>query len=284
MNPLGKLMERAGVTRSEVSPKSKIGKVLHRGGVANTEELQRILALPFYKWQDDPELPALAAYLEGEYLLPPVKSCMRRCGHPALVEGCGECVRASMACVCRGEGTMGLRLVQAAALQEAHDLGGMFGVIRVGGGKTMISYLSGVVAGAERVLLVIPAKLRKKTLREFALLRRHWRGPKRMHIISYELLSRDRGAEELLAYRPDLVVSDESHKFKNPRAACTQRMHAYLTKINPEAAYLDMSGTSTKRSILEYHHRINWAIPDGLQPLMTRAIAEATRRSRELAS
>lgn len=58
-----------------------------------------------------------------------------------------------------------------------------------------------------------------------------------------------------------------SHKLKSTSAVCTRRLHRYLTKENPEARYLDMSGTMTKRSILEYNHRQNWAIPDGLQPL-----------------
>jgi hypothetical protein len=114
---------------------------------------------------------------------------------------------------------------------------------------------------------LVPAKLKKKTQRDFALLRRHWKAPKRIHIMSYELLSRDRGLAELNAYKPDLIVADEAHKTKNKSAACTRRLHRYLTKDHPEAHYVDMSGTITKRSILEYNHRLNWAVPDGLQAL-----------------
>lgn len=131
----------------------------------------------------------------------------------------------------------------------------------------MISYLAGTVLGAERVMLIIPAKLREKTRREFSKLSKHWRGPKRMHIMSYELLSRDRGLAELEAYRPDLVVADEAHKFKNTSAACTKRIRRYLTKTHPDCGYVDMSGTIVKRSILEFYHRQNWALPDGAQPL-----------------
>jgi hypothetical protein len=162
---------------------------------------------------------------------------------------------------------MHLRPVQVAALQAIHDHKGMLGPIRVGGGKTLISFLAGSILEVERVLLMVPAKLIEKTLRDFACLKRHWVSPKRIHVMSYELLARDRGITESHAYRPDLVIADESQKFKNPRAACTIRMHKYLTKVNSEASYVDMSGTMTKRSLMEYHHRMNWAIPDGLQAL-----------------
>jgi hypothetical protein len=162
---------------------------------------------------------------------------------------------------------MHLRPVQIAALQCIHDYGGMIANIRVGGGKTLVSFLAPSVVEAKKALIVTPAKLQQKTLRDFAMLKRHWRAPARLHLISYELLARDRGIAELNAFRPDLVVSDESQKFKNPRAACTIRMHKYLTKTNPDAGYIDMSGTMTKRSILEYHHRTMWAVPDQLQPL-----------------
>jgi hypothetical protein len=162
---------------------------------------------------------------------------------------------------------MDLRLLQTAALQAIHDVGGMLGPIRVGGGKTLLSYLAGVVLDARRTLLMVPAKLQEKTHRDFALLRRHWQAPSRLEIMSYELLSRDRGLAELKIYSPDLIIADEAHKFKAPRSVCTKRMHRYLTQQQPETKYVDMSGTITKRSILEYYHRQNWAIPDGLQPL-----------------
>lgn len=162
---------------------------------------------------------------------------------------------------------MHLRPIQVAALQAIHDYGGLLGPIRVGGGKTILSYIAGALLKEERVLLLIPAKLKEKTKREFARLKRHWRGPARMHMISYELLSRDRGVQELEAYRPGLIVADEAQKVKSTSAACTKRLRRYLVESNKDCRYIDMSGTITKRSILEYYHRQNWAVPDGLQAL-----------------
>jgi hypothetical protein len=222
-------------------------RIFYSGGVEETTEFARIFQLPRYRWQDDDELEELARGLDEMF------------GKPERID-CDE------RCVCRGERKMSMRPIQAAALQGIHDIGGLLGPIRVGGGKTLISYLAGSVTEAERVLLLIPAKLRDKTEREFRLLARHWQGPKRLHIISYELLSRDRGVEELNAYQPDLIIADEAHKLKNTKAACTKRVRRYL-KEHPDTVYVDMSGTTTKRSIMEYYHRQAWALPKESRPL-----------------
>lgn len=278
-SPLDTLLARVGKTRADFTPKSGLGKILHRGGVPNTPEVQRILELHAYRWQDDETLEDLRIGLEAWIGRPPREDCKRQCSHEAHTRGCKECERAFQACVCRGDGVMHLRPLQVAALQAIHDIGGLLGPIRVGGGKTLISHLAGVVLEAERTLLVIPAKLVPKTRRDFSLLSRHWRSPEHIHIMSYELLSRDRGLAELTAYRPNLVMADEAHKLKHPASVCTKRMNRHLTKDNPDCKYGDMSGTITRRSVLEYHHRMNWAIPDGLQALPrkypeTRAWAE----------
>jgi hypothetical protein len=266
-DPLDKLLARTGKTREEIPHRSRLGHVFHKGGVRATEELRRILSLPSYRWQDDPDIPALCEWITQTYGLGVRFGCKPRCGHyPPLDEGCSECDRARRACVCRGMGIMVPRPVQAAALQAIHDHRGLLANIRVGGGKTLIHYLAGVILGAERALLIIPAKLRKKTQRDFALLRKHWVSPRRMHIISYELLSRDRGLAELHAFKPDLIATDESHKFQNSKSACWVRLERYL-KEYPTTVYVDMSGTMTKRSLMDYHHRAMKALPDGMQPL-----------------
>lgn len=246
-NALDRLLKKKGHDRSTFKKNSKLGKIFRNSGVANSAELQRILELPEYRWQDDTSLGEVAAYLKELHGLPP-----RECEET---------------CACRGAGDMELRPIQAAALMNIHDFGGLLGPIRVGGGKTLISFLVGTVCDAERVMLLIPAKLKKKTLREFAKLARHWKKPPRMHIMTYELLSRDRGLDELNAFRPDLIVADEAHKLKNPRAACTKRVRKYFSDVNPEARYLDMSGTMTQRSIMEFYHRQAWALPENIRPL-----------------
>lgn len=245
---LDRFMAERGKDRHSFRPNTKLGRALRSNGVSKTNELDRIIDLPRYRWQEDDEIESLALAATEVFGLPPTLNC-------------------PTSCVCGGSGKMRLRPVQAAALQAIHDFGGLLGPMRVGCGKTLISFLAGTVTGSDRTLILVPAKLKRKTEREFAQLARHWEAPKEYRIMSYELLSRDRGVGELNAFGPSLIVADEAHKLKNTRAACTKRVRRYLLRTTPEAGYVDMSGTTTKRSITDYWHRQNWAIPDGLQPL-----------------
>ncbi|MCK4718686.1 MAG: DEAD/DEAH box helicase family protein, partial [Thermoplasmata archaeon] len=171
-------------------------------------------------------------------------------------------------------GQWSLRPIQALALHDIHQFGGLFGPIRVGGGKTLISYLAPAVLDARRPLLLVPAKLKEKTRREFRKLAQHWRGPHpdAYRIESYELLGRPQagarfdakgritkpGLLERLA--PDLIIMDEAHKVKNTRAAVTRRMKRYL-EANPGTPVVAMSGTITKRSLRDYAHIAAWCMP-----------------------
>jgi SNF2 domain-containing protein len=187
--------------------------------VQNTAELDRVLSLLRREWP--PELAEeLARRLTVELRLP--------------------------------EGSMTLRPVQAVALAELRAVGGLFAPIRVGAGKTLISLLAGSVVGARRPMLLVPAKLRDKTQRDLAVLRRHWRIPLRLSIVSYETLSRVRWAEELEKRQPDLLICDEVHRIKNPRAAVTKRVLRALA--GGHCRLVAMSGTITRRSLRDYAH------------------------------
>lgn len=144
-------------------------------GVSNSRELKRILALPRRVWED-----------RGDELVDLLTEYLRQPG-----------------------GTQKLRPVQAAALQEAHDFGGVFSTARVGAGKTLISMLSFVVLESKSPVLIVPAKLVEKTRREMAQLRKHWMVPAWIRIISYEILGREQGARLLLEANPDVLVMDE---------------------------------------------------------------------------
>jgi len=155
-------------------------------------------------------------------------------------------------------GKMALRPVQATALAEIGMRGGLFGIIRVGAGKTLISLLAPVVAEAERPALLIPAKLVGKTRRDLLALSVHWDIPE-PRIITYEWLGRAQAADALDDYAPDLIVADEAHKLKNKSAAVTRRVARYM-KVNPETKIVVMSGTITKRSLHDYVHLLRWAL------------------------
>lgn len=156
------------------------------------------------------------------------------------------------------KGEMALRPVQATALAEIGMRGGLFGIIRVGAGKTLISMLAATVAEAKRPALLIPAKLVTKTNRDRRLLAYHWQIPE-LRIFTYEWLGRAQAAEALDDYAPDVIICDEAHKLKNKSAAVTRRVSRYM-KTNPETKMVVMSGTITKRSLHDYVHLIRWAL------------------------
>src|SRR5690606_28808723 len=106
-----------------------------------------------------------------------------------------------------------------------------------GAGKTLISYLAPCILDAKRPLLILPAKLKEKTRREFRTLAYHWRGPHpdAFRIESYELLGRMNAGNKLddkgrvvrpgflERYNPDLIILDEFHKAKNIRGAAVAK-------------------------------------------------------------
>jgi len=213
------------------------------GAVKLTQELRRVEALPRRLWDDEPD-------------------------------DLTELLRTP-------EGTMSLRQIQAVALSEIADLGGMFGPLRVGAGKTLISLLAPVVTFADRPLLLVPAGLIEKTknamaplcvvcLRSFPLpdtecqgcrehLAPHWDLPRFVRIMSYEWLGRAQAAGALTDYEPDLIVADECHRLKNLQAACTRRVKRHMQAFL-DTKFVAMSGTVTKRSILDYTHILRWCL------------------------
>lgn len=188
---------------------------------------------------------------------------------PALVKAMSDYLR-----TVRGE--WDLRAIQAVALAEAHDYGGLFLQARVGAGKTLLSMLLPTILEAERPLLFVPANLKDKTIREFSrILRPHWKAG-RIKVESYEKLSRvsknmlkPGGDKMFAAYRPDLIILDEASCVKNPDAACTLRLDRYIHQCRADGIPLvvcAMSGTITKRSIKDFWHILHWCLPH-LMPL-----------------
>lgn len=155
---------------------------------------------------------------------------------------------------------MQLRPVQAAALVEIGTVGGLFGPLRVGAGKTLISLLAPVVSEAVRPLLLVPAALVDKTRRDEAELSQHF-DLVEIEIVSYEWLGRAQAADALEKLAPDLIIADEVHRLKNPRAAVTRRVRRYMAD-HPETKFVAMSGTVTKRSLKDYAHLLKWTHDD----------------------
>jgi hypothetical protein len=185
-------------------------------------------------------------------------------------------------------GTQELRPIQAGALADAHDLRGLLAPARVGDGKTLVGFLlPTVVQNIKRPVLLVPAALIEKTWREYQTLARHWvchpsfmtRARFDEAVISYEILGRDSGKDRINALRPDMIISDETHRLRNRQAACTKRVERFMI-ANPTTVFCGMSGTITKRSIMDYHHLLYWALREHMP--MPRPDGEAEKWSEVL--
>ena len=175
------------------------------------------------------------------------------------------------------KGTMTLRPFQAVGLHDLCAYGGLVGMGRVGVGKTLLSFLSPYVCEAHRPLLMHPANLREKTLRDVYFYKDHWEISSMMDMQSYELLARSNQSYYLDVTKPDLIVCDEAHHLKNTKAAVTRRLKRYLEACRSDKPeYADypknvklvlLSGTFTNRSIKEYWHLLKWVLPRDQVPL-----------------
>ncbi len=167
------------------------------------------------------------------------------------------------------EGTQTLRPVQAIALVELAQMGGLFAPIRVGGGKTLISALAAMMLGAERTLLLVPDT--EKTRRELLELRHHWHMPELLMVRSYKLIGHPKSGAVLdedgrivtpdIMERcaPDLIVGDECHLLKRPGAAVTKRVTRYL-KAHKDCKLLAMTGTPITHSLMDCGHLVGRAL------------------------
>jgi hypothetical protein len=194
--------------------------------VDRTKEVSRIAALPRRVWSDD-AAARLAEMLTRELKTP--------------------------------GGTMSLRPVQAVALYEAMECGGLFGPIRVGAGKSLVCALTPLVLEAKRPLLLMPASLVSKTWDERKVLEKHWRLPTNVQIVSYESLSLVQSEKKLEYIQPDLLVCDEAHFLKGQRAGRTRRVVRYM-HAHPETRFVAVSGTIMKASIRDFAHLLRFAL------------------------
>lgn len=174
-------------------------------------------------------------------------------------------------------GTMRLKPVQAWALYELGMVGGLFGPITVGGGKTLFLFLAPTVMKAQRPLLIVPGALVEKTKRDKEILEQHWHIQLFIRIVSFEWLGREEQGDNpkenrknaLEEWNPDLVLIDECHRAKNTKDAAVARRLTRFFRKRPNVMCVAVSGTITARSILEYAHILAWCLPGEYFPLPT---------------
>jgi len=118
--------------------------------------------------------------------------------------------------------------IQAIALHDLYLFGGVVGIIRVGGGKSLISFLAPYVMKAFRPLLIIPGNLVEKTERHMRKDSFDWEIPSFIRVETYETLGHPNHDNQLHEYKPDLIMLDEASRAKNTRAVCTKQIGYYL--------------------------------------------------------
>lgn len=166
----------------------------------------------------------------------------------------------------RPGGSMALRPIQAAALEEAVIAGGLLGLIGVGFGKTLLSLLLPTVWESQNAVLLMPPKLKVKLFDlEYPELSKHWKLPNLvghplqytdtkavLHVVAYSELSSAKRADVLERLQPDAVVCDEGHSLRHSSAARTKRFRRYFRGRRVRCAVL--SGSLTSGSVNDFAH------------------------------
>lgn len=232
---LDNMLKRRGRKWGDVRTSSKLGELLQKRGVEDSSEIDRILSLPRRKWEENPDLDDLGLYLTDVF-------------------------RTS-------NGEQEVWPIQTAALADVHDYDGLLGPIGVGEGKTLLTRLMPLVLEADRPVLLIPGKLRQKTIDEFAELDAHWIAHPNLILITYEKIARRKSKDLLNKINPDLIVADEAHKLKNLDAGCTKRVARWMNKHFNETIFVALSGTITKRNLMDYWHLALWALGPDVAPV-----------------
>lgn len=155
-----------------------------------------------------------------------------------------------------------LRPWQALTIAEAVNCGGCFAALPVGTGKTLISALLPTAMQAERSLLLVPGSLVDKTYSDFRSYVGQWRMPRNpIRVETREKLATVAGADILEAYKPDLIVLDEADDLANARSAASRRIDRYVR--NHTVRVVAMTGTPSRKSIMNYWHLLAWTLGDG---------------------
>jgi hypothetical protein len=135
----------------------------------------------------------------------------------------------------------------------------LFAPIKVAGGKSLISLLAPrMVTGVKRPRLMLPASMVTPTLEKMRVLGKHWRVAKHMKIWSYQKIGRKEGMGVMEFEQPDMLILDEAHFAKNPRAAVTRKLARYF-KERPETILVILTGTPMKDSVKNFAHLLQWA-------------------------
>lgn len=227
--------------------------------VTDSAELRRVLALPRRAPPTPAQVSAMIAHETARYARPTARCRCAELGRKCITE---------------------LRGVQAWTLYEASQIGGVFGMIAVGAGKTFLDILTAfAIPGCQRALLLVPPNLVEQLVGDYHLLSQHFRVPSfvvhgspgqswqvagtpQVHVFPYSRLSRPESTDFIERLRPDLVIADEGDKLRNANSAGTSRVLRYFD-AHPETRFCMWTGSATDKSLKDYCHLIALALKHG---------------------
>lgn len=156
-------------------------------------------------------------------------------------------------------GKFSLFPIQSQALYEAYIAGGLFGMVSVGNGKTLISDLLPRIYGSQRPLLLLPPQMVEQYHEMHEEFSQHFLVADNMQVLSYSKLSVASGAYTLKTYQPDLIIADEAHYLRHRSSTRTKRVARFMAE-NPDTRFCALSGTLTNRSLRDYAHIMEWCL------------------------
>jgi hypothetical protein len=173
-------------------------------------------------------------------------------------------------------GTMTLRPIQSEILYTANQAQGLLGLVGVGEGKTLSSFLlPHLLAPDGTALLIIPANMRQQCIKDWHTYSEHFNLPGRVELRSYEEIST---APNLLrAINPDVIICDEAHRLKNKKSTRTKRISRYISeryKQKKPVKFVGLSGTITSTSLRDFAHLAAWALRERAPTPLTYALLE----------
>jgi hypothetical protein len=279
---------RLGLTDHAVDPRFVITDAarsgLGRGPVQDSEDLQRILALPRRPRPTKEQQIEMAREMTARLRLERTTPCDCAVLNPnAIKQGRSPCITE-------------LNPVQGWALYEFALVGGGVGFIIVGGGKTGIDALTAMVLpplpdGRPRVhVLMLPPSLVDQFLRDFRLWSQHFKTPNlaggrgpfdpsrpTLRVLKYSELSRPNFSTWLKSMKPDSVGCDEAQGLKDPASVRTDRFLRYFEEeaiAGRAVSLFAYSGSLTTRGLCDYTHLSALALREGSPVPLLPAVAK----------
>lgn len=167
---------------------------------------------------------------------------------------------------------------QGMALAEMMANDGLWAVLPVGLGKTLVSYLAALVLEAERPMLIVPANLVEKTHDDFASYHAHWPQPRTPHrITSWKALAPQTGEAILTTFNPDVIIIDESDELANADSSAAAKIGRYVRAARRQGRrviVIALTGTAVRKSIMNFWHILLWCLGDRAPMPQTKTEAE----------